>query len=167
MKVESERSLTRPIKRIVVVDDGSTFHDLINEKFYWPLVDALQKRLSDLGIESRSVTLDKKALNPGDAISKSLQESGARHVLFVQLTRVRSSDPNKASALLSGVFISEYSLSFVIRDAGIEKNIWKANVEAGRGHTGSKQEIEEIMDKLEVELLIAGLAVPPYKKRPD
>lgn len=166
MKSETESVKTAPMRKVVIVDQSSLLHPLVAEAFYAPIVDGLQDKLSEHAIPSSITVMDQKSLNPNDGLIVELKRTGARHIIYIQPTKINAIDPEKSLAVRTGLrvdFVRDYILTFTIADLAAKKNIWKGTIETPRTHIFHKGEVPEIMSLLEAELVKVGLIQLPQK----
>ncbi|MFZ2266187.1 MAG: hypothetical protein WAV95_01280 [Azonexus sp.] len=157
MKVESEASLVRPLDRVVIVANGDLFPDQVHERFFQPVIDQMQDVFEKYGIESWVVKQDTKSLNPTESVINKVRSVRARYVLYFSASRVRGVDPEKTAWVRPENLVAGYTLSFMVSDLAMRKNVWKAELSSVQGQRAMKEEIPEIRAKLEEELLQAGL----------
>lgn len=157
MKAESEASLVRPLDRVVIVANGDLFPDQVHERFFQPAIDQIQDVFERYGIESWVVKQDTKSLNPTESVIKKVQSVRARYVLYFSASKVRGVDPEKAAWVRPENLVGGYTLSFMVSDLAMRKNVWKAELSSVQGQRAMKEELPEIREKLEEELLQSGL----------
>lgn len=155
-----------PMKNVVIADESDGIDPLVAESFYTPIVDSLRNRLSDLGIQSAVAAVDQKSLNPNANLAQEIRRSKARHIIYVQPTKIRYVDPEASFAVRSRVqrnFVGEYILTFTIADLAIGKNVWKGTIQTPKNHLFHKDELPAMMALLETELQKANLISSPGK----